>query len=76
MTAANYDPAAAFNSWATLNGYGTRCSHDVGGSTWAAFNLYDYNRDGSVTADEQYYWANGDPDAFLSDDSATRTATA
>ncbi len=61
MTAANYTPPQAFNSWATLNGYENPLLHDVGGSTWAAFNLYDFNRDGSVTADEQYYWANGDP---------------
>jgi hypothetical protein len=79
MTDAAYTPPQAFSAWASLAGYANPLLHDVGGSTWAAYNLYDFDRDGNVTTTaaeavsanqmttEKYYW-DLDGDGYVSDD--------
>jgi hypothetical protein len=57
MTAGNYTPPQQFWSWATLNGYANPVLHILGTTTYTAYNLFDFDRDGVVTNAERYYWA-------------------
>jgi hypothetical protein len=68
MTAGNYTPPQQFQSWAALNGYANPLLHVLGTSTYAAYPLYDFDRSGTATNAELYYWAGGDVNSTVSDD--------
>jgi hypothetical protein len=68
MKASDYPEPQQFATWAALSGYGNPVLHVLGTSTTAAYNLYDFNRDTTVSNAERYYWSYGDPNAWVSDD--------
>jgi hypothetical protein len=67
MARANYQPPINFRNWAVAAGYGRPWLFPPNDPVraWSDFDLFDMNRDGTVSLAERYYWSGG---SHVSDD--------